>query len=164
MIPVVFFDLRIQYIIRVSIKKGVILRETKLIKKARRARKYSYSPYSNYAVGTALLTDGGEVFTGTNIENGVNDLSICAERVALFNAISHGEVTFETIAIVGQDKPCFPCGACRQTLFEHAPDMKVVVEGEGSELIVQELRELLPEPFILRSNQRVNDAEESRSH
>ncbi|MFB6291430.1 MAG: cytidine deaminase [Candidatus Bipolaricaulia bacterium] len=121
----------------------------KLVQKAEEARKNSYSPYSSYPVGAALLDTDGNIFTGANVENGVNDLSLCAERVALFKAISEGARDFEKLAVVCEGEYCKPCGACRQTLMEHAPDLDVIMANpEGDEKRVK-LHELLPEAFSL---------------
>jgi len=123
--------------------------EEKLIDLAINAKKNSYSPYSNFPVGAALLCSSGEVFTGTNIENGVNDLSICAERVALFKAISEGERDFNQLAVVCNGDYCRPCGACRQTFMEHAPELEVIMANPDGEYKTVGLRELLPEAFEL---------------
>ena len=120
-----------------------------LIEMANRARKNSYSPYSGYPVGAALVAADGSIFTGTNVENGVNDLSICAERVALFKAISEGKKDFERLAVVCSGKYCKPCGACRQTLLEHAPDLVVFMANPEGDYKEVKLKELLPEAFSL---------------
>lgn len=84
------------------------------------------------------------------MENRVNDLSICAERVALFSGIASGERKFSKIAIVGESEGyCYPCGACRQTLFEHSPELKIVLARDINDYITRSLSELLPEPFDL---------------
>ncbi len=86
---------------------------------AANAGKSAYAPYSNYPVGAALLTGSGKVYTGCNIENGAYGDTMCAERVALFKAVSEGEKEFEAIAIVGgTEHPAYPCGSCRQVLSE----------------------------------------------
>ncbi|MFP3953657.1 MAG: cytidine deaminase [Candidatus Acetothermia bacterium] len=121
----------------------------RLIERARQARKKSYSPYSNFPVGAALMTTGGKIYTGTNVENGVNGLSICAERVALFKAISEGETGFDKLAVVCGDSYCRPCGACRQTLSEHAPDLTVIMSSVSGRYEVKSLAELLPKTFGL---------------
>ena len=121
----------------------------RLIERALEAKKNSYSPYSNFPVGAALQTGSGEIFTGTNIENGVNGLSICAERVALFKALSEGARQFEKLAVVCRGDYCKPCGACRQTLLEHAPELEVLMANpEGNSKTVR-LKDLLPEAFQL---------------
>ena len=120
-----------------------------LVRKAAEARENSYSPYSEFPVGAALLTTDGQIYTGTNVENGVNDLSICAERVALFKGISEGAREFEKIAVVCRSDYCRPCGACRQTLLEHAPDLEVLMANTKGEYVSRKLGELLPESFEL---------------
>jgi cytidine deaminase len=121
----------------------------RLIESARAARESAYAPYSKYPVGAALLGSDGQVFTGTNIENGVNDLSICAERVALFKAISEGVKDFKKLAVVCEGDYCKPCGACRQTLIEHAPDLKIIMANPEGNYKTVELKDLLPETFRL---------------
>jgi len=119
-----------------------------LLRKANEALKNSYAPYSGYRVGAALFTKTGKVYTGTNIENASYGLTICAERVALFNAVNEGEREFIAIAIVSDDpsKPPFPCGACRQVLAEFSPSMEIIVK-KGDEVIIKNLKELLPYSF-----------------
>lgn len=121
----------------------------KLIQKAIKARENSYSPYSDYPVGAVLLGSNGNTYTGTNVENGVNDLSICAERVALFKAISEGTQEFKKLAVVCEDEYCKPCGACRQTLMEHAPDLEVIMANPNGNYRTVALKDLLPEAFDL---------------
>ncbi len=120
-----------------------------LIQKAIKARENSYSPYSDYPVGAALLGSDGTIYTGTNVENGVNDLSICAERVALFKAISEGTRNFDKLAVVCEDDYCKPCGACRQTLMEHAADLVVLMANPAGNHKKTALKDLLPETFSL---------------
>ncbi|MBS3735943.1 MAG: cytidine deaminase [Candidatus Bipolaricaulota bacterium] len=121
----------------------------KLVQKAIKARENSYSPYSNYPVGAALLGADGDIYTGTNVENGVNGLSICAERVALFKAVSEGTREFERLAVVCEDEYCKPCGACRQTLIEHAPDLEIIMANPEGNYRSVGLKDLLPEAFNL---------------
>ncbi|MFP4136648.1 MAG: cytidine deaminase [Candidatus Acetothermia bacterium] len=121
----------------------------KLIELATEVRKNAYAPYSGFPVGAALLTEEGKAYTGTNVENGVNDLSICAERVALFKAVAKGEREFSKIAVVCESDHCQPCGACRQTLMEHAPELTVLMGNLEGEYETIQLKELLPEAFLL---------------
>ena len=87
----------------------------------------AYVPYSHFPVGAALLCRDGTVFTGCNIENAAYGATICAERTAIFKAVSEGHRDFDTIVIAGRsDDYCYPCGACRQVLYEFGPDMEVV--------------------------------------
>ena len=119
-----------------------------LLRIANEALKNSYAPYSGYRVGAALLTKTGKVYTGANIENASYGLTICAERVALFNAVNEGEREFIAIAIVSDDPstPPFPCGACRQVLAEFSPSMEIIIK-KGDEVIIKNLKELLPYSF-----------------
>lgn len=107
---------------------------------------HSYSPYSHYPVGAALLAADGRVFTGCNIENAAFGNTMCAERTALFKAVSEGARTFQTIAIAARGAAPFPCGACRQSLNEFAPDLRILVTWDG-EVRETTLRALLPEGF-----------------
>ncbi len=118
---------------------------TFLIDKAKEAKKFSYAPYSNFNVGAALLASSGKVYFGCNVENSSYGLTICAERVAFFKAISDGEREFEAIAIVSDGDDCMPCGACRQIMAEFcSPDFVVVLENKTFTL-----GELLPHAFEL---------------
>ena len=120
-----------------------------LIQEATLARKNSYSPYSNFAVGAALLCRDGKVYTGCNIENGAYPSSICAERVAIFKAVSEGEKDFEGIAIVS-DIQAPPCGACRQVMSEFVkPDFKVIIATSTEDYKTFDFAELLPLSFKL---------------
>ncbi len=119
----------------------------KLIEMAKRARENAYAPYSNFKVGAALLTEDGEIFTGANVENASYGLSICAERVAVFKAVSEGKRKFKAIAVVADtEKPTPPCGACRQVLAEFG-DIEVIMANLKGDVKVMKLSELLPEAF-----------------
>ena len=127
-----------------------------LMEEAIRARENAYAKYSGFKVGVALLTESGKVFTGCNIENAAYGDTVCAERVAIFKAISEGEREFEAIAIVGGkdelSELCSPCGTCRQVMAEFCtPDFKILL-GRPSDCKVYELRELLPLTFNLGAN------------
>ncbi len=119
-----------------------------LLAAAMKVKENAFSPYSNFRVGAALLTKSGKIFTGCNVENSSYSLTVCAERTALFKAVSEGENTFSKILIVSDaDDYCPPCGACRQVLSDLAGDIDVVmVNGAGDEL-VKKLSELLPLAF-----------------
>ncbi|HNU23254.1 MAG TPA: cytidine deaminase [Mesotoga sp.] len=105
--------------------------EIMLIQKAIEAKDRSYSPYSGFPVGAALLTEEGEVFVGTNVENSSYGLSICAERSAIVSAVSQGYRKFRSIAIVSNRKePTSPCGACRQFMAEFG-NFEVILVGDG---------------------------------
>jgi cytidine deaminase len=122
-----------------------------LVAAARAARERAHAPYSGYRVGAALLTDGGEVVTGANLENASYGLSICAERAAVAAAVAAGHRRFEAIAVAtpGPD-PAAPCGACRQVLreFPRGVDLEVVCAGEvGERRLATTLGALLPHGF-----------------
>lgn len=119
-----------------------------LLARAGAARDRAYAPYSRFPVGAALLDEHGNVYIGANVENASFGLTICAERAAVFRAISDGARRFRAIAIVGHyDRPCPPCGACRQVLHEFAPGLIVYTPGPAGASLHFELRELLPEAF-----------------
>ncbi len=104
--------------------------EAALLADARAAQQHAYVPYSGFRVGAALLAADGRVFTGANVENAAYSPSICAERTALPQAVIAGAREFVAIAVVGDgDGPCTPCGVCRQTLYEFAPDVLVIAAG-----------------------------------
>jgi cytidine deaminase len=118
-----------------------------LVNAAREARKWAYAPYSNYQVGSAVLTASGRVYDGVNIENAAFPTTICAERVAVFKALSEGERGLEAVAVVSRNGGS-PCGSCRQVLSEFGPDMAVLIADEQGEILVETtLRELLPGAF-----------------
>ena len=114
-----------------------------LLDSARKVYENSYSPYSKFGVGAAISRNDGKIFIGTNVENVSYSMTMCAERVAIFKAISEGCSTFTDIAIVSaSQKLTFPCGACRQVMLEFNPNMKVVSDGESFLL-----SDLLPHGF-----------------
>jgi cytidine deaminase len=118
-----------------------------LIELANEARRRAYAPYSKYQVGAALRTCSGRIYTGCNIENSAYPTSICAERVAVFKAVSEGEWKFEVIAVVTPNGGS-PCGSCRQVLAEFGLDTIVLIaNGEGKLLKEITLAELLPGAF-----------------
>ena len=127
----------------------------KLIKKAIEMLNFSYAPYSNFHVGAALLTSEGKIYTGCNIENAAYGPSNCAERTAIFKAVSEGKKEFEAIAIVGGkngkiENFCQPCGVCRQVLAEFCKkDFEIVLAKSKNEYKIMTLEQLLPESFSL---------------
>lgn len=127
------------------------MQDSKLIKAALAARKRAYAPYSRFRVGAALLTSDGKIFTGCNVENASYGLTVCAERVAVANAVCAGKKKFRAIAIAadGKGKLVTPCGACRQVLAEFAPDLRVLLIDAAHPRRVEEftLSELLPRQF-----------------
>ena len=108
----------------------------------------AYVPYSHFPVGAALLCEDGTVFTGCNVENAAYGSCICAERTALVKAVSEGHRSFVTLAVVGRGEDyCWPCGACRQMLYEFAPELTVLAARGDGEFIRLSLSELLPRGF-----------------
>jgi len=120
----------------------------RLLQAAKKTRNLAHAPYSGFQVGAAILAEDGTVFSGCNIENSSYGLTICAERVALFKAVSERSDSFDAIALVTDtDEPVMPCGACRQVLAEFNPDMIVVSGTIRGKSVSRKLSELLPEPF-----------------
>ena len=123
--------------------------DKELFRMAVKASENAYAPFSNFHVGAALLTEDGKVFTGVNIENSSYGATICAERTAMVKAISEGARNFESIAIAGNGGTSWPCGICRQFMYEFCPDIRVISGENEDELQVYTLKELLPEGFKL---------------
>ena len=124
----------------------------RLLDAARTARLNAHAPYSNFRVGAALEIADGTIVTGCNVENATFGLTICAERVAVFKAISEGFREFIRIAIVSDsEEPAPPCGACRQILWEFGGDLEVILGNLRSEKAFHRLTGLLPHPFDARS-------------
>ena len=122
-----------------------------LVDAARRARQHAVATFSNFKVGAALETTDGTVITGCNVENATYGLTICAERVAMFKALSEGHRTFTRVAIVADtEDPTPPCGACRQILWEFGGDLEVVLANLTHEKGLHRLKDLLPLPFDAR--------------
>ena len=122
-----------------------------LAQKAIKAKDMAYAPYSNFQVGAALLTKNGDIYTGCNIESAAFSPTCCAERTALVKAVSGGEREFTAIAISGGPPGadyCYPCGVCRQMLYEFGGDnLQVIVAKTGSDYKIHPLSELLPHGF-----------------
>lgn len=119
-----------------------------LIEAALRARENAHAPYSGFKVGAALEEESGRVHTGCNIENATYGLTICAERVAVFKAVSEGARRFARIAVVAHTEVLTPpCGACRQILWEFCGDIEVILANLHERTEVMRLKELLPRPF-----------------
>ena len=124
--------------------------DNELVAKAKEALENSYSPYSHFAVGAALLSTDGQVFIGCNIENSSFGATNCAERTAIFKAVSEGVKDFKAIAIVcSGDQPAYPCGICRQVIAEFAKDEKipVIIIKNENDYIVKTFEEILPGVF-----------------
>ncbi len=119
-----------------------------LINKALDSRKFAQAPHSGFRVGAALLTSSGEVVTGCNVESSSYGLTMCAERVALYKALSEGHTKFEAIAIASDSKNfCPPCGACRQVLWDYAPDLPVILISDSKNFQIIPLGDLFSYPF-----------------
>lgn len=121
-----------------------------LIKSALSVRDRSYSKYSKFKVAAAVEMEDGSVYNGVNVENASYGLTICAERAAIVNAISNGDSkTIKKIAILNEDSYPYPCGACRQFIYEFSNDCEIIVAKNTEDYKVYNIKELLPEVFIL---------------
>lgn len=119
-----------------------------LIQEAKKAMKRSYSPYSNFAVGAALLAADGKIYKGCNIENASYGATNCAERTAIFSAIADGNTSFEAIAIVSSSGDyTYPCGICRQVISELMPNGKLIFSNENEEYQILTLDDIMPYSF-----------------
>lgn len=127
-----------------------------LLQAAEAARAAAYAPYSGFAVGAALLCADGGVCTGCNLENAALSPGVCAERVAFFKALSEGKRDFVAVAVVGgpvgapAEKPCWPCGVCRQVMAEFCGPDFTILTRDGAEPLTRTLSQLLPDSFSLR--------------
>jgi cytidine deaminase len=122
-----------------------------LLAAARAARLHAHAPFSHFQVGAALETEDGQVITGCNVENATYRLTLCAERVAMFTAISQGHRRFLRVAVVADtEAPTPPCGACRQILWELGGDLEVILGNLTAEKGRYRMRDLLPVPFDAR--------------
>jgi cytidine deaminase len=120
--------------------------DDELIASAAAARERAYAPYSNFKVGAALKGKSGRVYTGCNVENAAYGPSMCAERTAIFKAVSEGEREFEAIAVVTENGAS-PCGSCRQVMMEFAPAMTVIIADTQGQVRSTTVRDLLPDGF-----------------
>ena len=119
----------------------------KLIEMALQARQWAYAPYSNYAVGSVVLTDSGKIYEGVNIENAAYPTGICAERVAIFKAVSEGERRFKAIVISTKNGGS-PCGSCRQVMAEFGLDAEVICTDENGKITLEStVGDMLPGAF-----------------
>ena len=109
----------------------------------------AYAPFSGFRVGAALLTEDGKVFTGVNVENSSYGGTICAERPAAVKAVSEGYRSFSRLAVAASEGIGYPCGICRQFLYEFAPELEIILGEDEEHLQVYTLKELLPEGFRL---------------
>ncbi len=122
----------------------------KLMAIAQKASKNSYSPYSKFKVGCAVLCSNGEIYTGTNVENASYGLSICAERTAIFNAVSNGNTKIEAVAVYTPYKYVTPCGACRQVISEFTKNADIIYNSK-TDIKITNIKKLLPDSFCLKS-------------
>lgn len=122
-----------------------------LIEAARQAREKAYAPYSRFKVGAAVLTQSGRIITGCNVESASYGLTLCAERVAIFKAVSEGELVFKKIAVVTDtDELTPPCGACRQIIWEFCGDVLVIMSNLKRRTEREQMRAILPRAFDRR--------------
>ena len=122
--------------------------EEKLIAAARQAREFAHAPYSRFRVGAAVRTKAGRIFSGCNIENASYGLTLCAERVAIFKAVSEGEREFDSIVVVADTEELTPpCGACRQIIWEFCGDIPVILANLKGKIERERAGKLLPRPF-----------------
>lgn len=122
----------------------------KLIQLALQARQWSYSPYSHYAVGAALITSSGKIYDGVNVENAAYSMTVCAERVAIFKAVSEGERKFDAI-VVATENGGLSCGECRQVMAEFGLDTEVIfVDSTGKVCAETTVGDMLPGAFTTR--------------
>ncbi|MFB3095050.1 MAG: cytidine deaminase [Candidatus Acidiferrales bacterium] len=122
--------------------------QRRLVQRARRARLRALASYSHFLVGAALETERGRIYTGCNIENASYGLTVCAERVAIFKALSEGERKFKRLAVVADtDRLTPPCGACRQIIWEFCGNTEIVLANLKGKSSVARMRTLLPKPF-----------------
>jgi cytidine deaminase len=125
-----------------------VIEHEALVEAARQARENAHAPYSNFRVGAALRATSGRIFGGSNVENATYGLTVCAERVAIFKAISEGERGFDAVAVVTDtDSLTPPCGACRQILWEFCGDIELVLANLSGKTETYHLKELFPKPF-----------------
>jgi cytidine deaminase len=119
-----------------------------LVEAAKQARENAHAPYSNFRVGAALRSTSGRIFAGCNVENATYGLTMCAERVAIFKAVSEGERGFSAIAVVTDTEVLTPpCGACRQLIWEFCGDIPVSMANLQGKIEVMQMKDLFPKPF-----------------
>ncbi|HLS52654.1 MAG TPA: cytidine deaminase [Tissierellaceae bacterium] len=123
------------------------MKKKDLIKKAIEAKKKAYTPYSNFQVGAAVLTEDGKIYTGCNIEIASYSPTICAERTAIFKAVSEGSKKIQAIAVTGDASPTYPCGVCRQVIREFGKDAVIIIADSEDKFKEYSLDELLPFSF-----------------
>jgi cytidine deaminase len=133
-------------------RSSTIISDDELIERAKDARHAAHAPYSNFEVGAALVSTDGRVFTGCNIENSAYGLSMCAERVAIFKAVSEGAHEFTKVAVITDTETLTPpCGCCRQMIWEFASGTtEVILANLAGDVRTFDIKELLPEAFDAR--------------
>lgn len=131
------------------------LRE-RIVSEARKAREQAYAPYSgDFKVGAAVLTEAGEIFSGCNVENASFGATVCAERVAVFKAVSAGHRRIQAVAVIAETSdPIPPCGMCRQVIAEFGADAEVLMANTAGDFRISNMRELLPSVFEFRRRNR----------
>jgi cytidine deaminase len=132
----------------IPIWEGEVSEYEPLITAAKRAREHAHARFSNFKVGAGLRASSGKIYGGCNVENATYGLTVCAERVAIFKAISEGERKFDAIAVATDtDTLTPPCGACRQLIWEFCGDVPVILSNLKGQVEVIRMRELFPKPF-----------------
>ena len=125
--------------------------QEELIEKATKVREIAYAPFSKFKVGAAVETDDGEVFTGCNVESASYGLTVCAERVAIWKAVSEGKKKFTRIAVAADTEQLTPpCGACRQIIWEFCGDVPVIMSNLKGDVETMQMKELLPRAFDMK--------------
>lgn len=134
----------------------ILLEFKELILAAKEARENAYVPYSSFKVGAAVLTDDGEIYKGCNIENASYGATNCAERTAIFKAVSEGHRIIKAIAVIGSDENLtYPCGICRQVIAEFASeDIKIIIAKDENEFIIRSMEDILPGAFSKKDLQK----------
>ena len=119
-----------------------------LIEEAKKAKEYAYTPYSGFQVGAAIHTKSGKIYRGCNIENAAYPATNCAERTAIFKAISEGDTDIDSIAIVSSDEDVtYPCGVCRQVMSELMPEASIYYEDKNGNIVESSVKEVMPYMF-----------------
>ena len=125
--------------------------QEELVEKAKKVREIAYAPFSNFKVGAAVETEEGEIFTGCNVESASYGLTVCAERVAIWKAVSEGKKKFKQIAVVADTAELTPpCGVCRQIIWEFCGDVPVIMANLKGDVETVQMKELLPRAFDMK--------------
>ena len=134
------------------------MEHVELYRLARRVLDQAYAPFSGFQVGAALLTESGAVYTGVNVENGSYGATICAERTALTSAVTDGHRRFQAIAVASSGGEAWPCGICRQFLFEFGDDCLVITGEDETQLHTMRIDQLLPHGFRLHNGNKSKES------